>query len=136
MPETHNNYHLDSYIPDNMPTKEVDYLFDPIYFDLNKSVLRPESTRNLDKKADIMKKNPQMRLLISGNTCDLGNDNLNYDLGLKRAEAARNYLIRKGIGAERLEITTLSRFEPEMPNNNELNRTHNRRADFKPVFLK
>ena len=124
------------YYNSNYAEKDVDILFEPIYFDLNKSALRPESIRDLNKKAEVLKKHPEIRLLIFGNTCDLGNDTDNGKLGLERAEAAKAYLISKGIAAERLEATTLSRFDPELPNTSEANRLHNRRNDFRPVFPK
>jgi outer membrane protein OmpA-like peptidoglycan-associated protein len=73
-------------------------------------------------------------LIIFGNTCDLGNDPHNYKPGYRRAEAARDYLVKNGIDNERIQISTLSRFEPERPNVDEFNRTHNRRDDFKPIF--
>jgi peptidoglycan-associated lipoprotein len=122
--------------PAYIPEEDIDFLFGPIYFDLDKSTLRPESIIDLDKKVEILNKYPELRLVIYGNTCDLGNDPYNFKLGQRRAEAARNYLINKGIAPERLESSTLSRFQPEKPNTNEPNRSHNRRDDFKPIYKK
>jgi len=124
----------ESYLPDYIPEEEVDILFGPIYFDLDKAILKPQSIKDLDKKVEILKKYPEIKLVIFGNTCDLGTDPYNYKLGQRRAEAAKNYLISKGIPAERLESSTLSRFQPEAPNTNEPNRMHNRRDDFKPIY--
>ena len=137
-PENTDAYYddLDGYIPDDIPTDDLEYLFTPIYFDLDQAVLRPESIRDLDKKVEILKKYPEIKLVIFGNTCDLGNDSHNYDLGKRRAEAAWNYLVSKGIDPKRLEHSTLSRFQPEKPNSNEPNRKHNRRDDFRPVIPK
>jgi len=125
----------DEYI-DIMPKEDLDILYAPIYFDLDKATLKPESIKDLDKKVEILKKHPDIQLMILGNTCDLGNDPYNLKLGKRRAEAAKNYLISKGIAPERLDSTTLSSFQPERPNTNEPNRTQNRRDDFKPVYKK
>jgi len=122
--------------PAYIPKENIDFLFSPIYFDLDKAVLTSESLKNLDRKVEILNKYPEIRLVIYGKTCDLGKDTYNYKLGQKRAEAARNYLISKGIAPERLESSTLSKFQPERPNTNEYNRLHNRRDDFKPVYQK
>jgi peptidoglycan-associated lipoprotein len=122
--------------PAYIPQEEIDFLFAPIYFDFDKSTLKPESIKDLDKKVEILKKYPEMKLVIYGNTCDLGNDPYNIKLGQKRAETARNYLIGKGIPPERLESGTLSKYQPEKPNTDESNRTHNRRDDFRPVYQK
>jgi outer membrane protein OmpA-like peptidoglycan-associated protein len=79
----YNNYgkpddDYDSYLPDYIPKEEVDILFLPIYFDLDKAILRPESIVDLDKKVAILKKYPEIKLVIFGNTCDLGTDPHNY----------------------------------------------------------
>jgi len=132
-----NPVEYDYYYDDKEFTEnEIFILLEPIYFDLNKDVLKPESKTSLDKKIEVMTKHPDIKLVIFGNTCDIGKDSYNYILGERRAEAARKYLISKGIVSNRLIIRTLSRFEPEMPNTSEFNRTHNRRDDFRPLFPK
>jgi outer membrane protein OmpA-like peptidoglycan-associated protein len=131
--EPEKEQHLD-YYPDVYPEHEMFLLFDPVYFDLNKTNLKLESINNLNKKVDVLKKYPEIKLIIFGNTCDIGNDSYNFKLGYKRAEAARDYLVSKGISTERLQISTQAQFDPELPNINEVNRTHNRRDDFKPIF--
>ena len=109
-------------------------LFESIYFDLDKADLKPASIKVLNKKVEILNSHPEIKLAIYGNTCDLGNDSYNFKLGQKRADAARDYLIMKGIASERLNPTTQASFYPELPNTNETNRTHNRRADFKVMY--
>jgi len=126
----------EEFFPAYIPKENIDFLFSPIYFDLDKAVLTPESLKDLDRKVEILNKYPEIRLIIYGNTCDLGKDAYNYKLGQKRAEAARNYLISKGIDPERLESGNLSKYQPERPNTNEPNRMHNRRDDFKPIYKK
>jgi len=127
--------------PDKKPDyyyedEDIRWLFEPIYFDLDKSILKPESIENLDRKVDILNRYTDLRLLILGNTCDLGKDYYNFELGARRAEAAKKYLINKGIAPERLETSTHSKYVPELPNTSESNRMHNRRDDFRPLFPK
>jgi outer membrane protein OmpA-like peptidoglycan-associated protein len=139
IPDNFNKYpaylddHLD-YYPNVYPDDEMRLLFEPIYFDLDKSFLKNEAIEILNRKIQILNKYKDIRLIIFGNTCDLGNDPYNFKLGLRRAEAARDYLVKNGIDEGRIQISTLSRFEPERPNVDEFNRTHNRRDDFKPIF--
>jgi len=123
------------YYPGIYADADMNILFEPIYFDLDKSILTSESIKILNAKAAILNKYPEIKLLVYGNTCDLGKDDHNYKLGQRRAEAAKQYLIGKGIDPERFETSTLSKFNPELPNINEDNRRHNRRDDFKPLFL-
>jgi len=134
--EADENDDTEEYIPAHIPAEDIEILYGPIYFDLDKAILTPKSIIDLDKKVKILNKYPEMKLIIFGNTCDLGNDPYNYKLGQRRAEAARDYLISKGISADRLDSSTLSRFQPEAPNTNEPNRMHNRRDDFKPMYPK
>jgi len=131
-----NDDDFDEYFPDYIKKKDIDILFLPIYFDLDKATLRPESIQDLDKKAEVLKRYPEIKLIIFGNTCDLGNDPHNYKLGERRAQTAKDYLVSKGIDPERLDSSTLSRFQPEKPNTSEPNRQHNRRDDFKPIYPK
>jgi outer membrane protein OmpA-like peptidoglycan-associated protein len=123
--------------PDNYYSEEdLNIVFEPIYFDLNKSFLKPESQEILNRKIEILKRFPDLKLLILGNTCDIGKDYYNFELGARRAEAAKKYLIDNGIDANRLETSTHSKYTPELPNTSEANRTHNRRDDFRPLFPK
>ena len=120
--------------PPVMPYDELKDLFESIYFDLDKADLKPASIKVLNKKVEILNNHPEIKLAIYGNTCDLGNDSYNFKLGQKRADAARDYLITKGVAKERLDPTTQASFYPELPNTNEPNRMHNRRADFKVMY--
>ena len=123
------------YYPGIYANQEMEILFEPIYFDLDKATLKPESIKTLNAKVPILKEHLEIKLLVYGNTCDLGQDARNYSLGQQRADAAKQYLMSKGINPERFETSTLSKFNPELPNVNEYNRKHNRRCDFKPLFL-
>jgi outer membrane protein OmpA-like peptidoglycan-associated protein len=115
---------------------DLNILFDPIYFDLDRSFLKDESIINLNKKIDVLNKYPDLRLLILGNTCDIGKDYYNFELGARRADAAKKYLVDHGVSPDRLETSTHSKYLPELPNTSESNRTHNRRDDFRPLFPK
>jgi outer membrane protein OmpA-like peptidoglycan-associated protein len=115
---------------------DLNILFESIYFDLNKAVLKSESITILNDKIDVLNKYPNLRLVILGNTCDIGKDYYNYELGARRADAAKKYLTDHGIAPERIETTTHAKYLPELPNTSESNREHNRRDDFRPLFPK
>ena len=104
-----------------------------IFFDLNSVELRAASRIVLDRKISVMNRYPTMKIRIVGNTCDLGNEGINIPLGLRRAEAAKRYLIERGIAESRIAVTTSSDYTPMLPNVNEENRALNRRADFETV---
>lgn len=100
------------------------------YFTLNSAELRSSQHSLLDRKVELMKKYPEARIQVAGNTCDLGTAVLNGNLGLFRAKAVRDYMISKGISESRIVITTQSFNMPLVPNTSEENRSQNRRCDF------
>jgi len=103
-----------------------------IFFDLAKHDLKPEAIQTLDRKVSILRKYPDVKIVIDGNTCDLGGDRVNVPLGQRRADAARDYLVRSGIDASRITTNTKASSIPLLPNTNEGNRSQNRRDEFAP----
>ncbi len=114
----------------DLPKQVEDELEECIYFDLNKYDLRKESIEVLDRKVELMRKYPNASLSVIGHTCDLGNNPLNDKLAFNRAEAARYYLIRKGIKASRITTIAKGKDDPAVPNTTEKNRELNRMVEF------
>ncbi|HRI88933.1 MAG TPA: OmpA family protein [Candidatus Hydrogenedentes bacterium] len=99
--------------------------FGPIYFDFDKSHLRPESVEVCRQLVAYLQANPGAKVTIEGNCCDIGTVNYNKKLGERRAKSVKKFLIENGIDAKR--ITTISHGE-EKPKHSE--RPLNRRDDF------
>ena len=114
----------------DIPQDELDILTEPIYFDLNKYVLRPESIIILDKKVNILKKYPYAELTIYGHTCDLASETYNDKLGYNRAQAARYYIIKQGIRPSRITAISEGKRFPDTPNIDEKHRQMNRKDEF------
>ena len=77
-------------------------VFDKIFFDLDESVLRPESKEELDKVVAFMESHPGKKVLIEGHCCDLASDSYNMALGRRRAVSAKEYLVAHGVRADRM----------------------------------
>jgi outer membrane protein OmpA-like peptidoglycan-associated protein len=75
---------------------------EPIYFDLAKATIKPESEKELQKVADIMKKYPQLIIQVKAHTDSRGRDDFNYILSDKRANAVLVWLLKKGINRQRI----------------------------------
>lgn len=75
---------------------------DNIYYDYNKYAIREDAKRDLNRLADIMNKNPKMRIELSSHTDSRGTDSYNLRLSQRRAQAAMQYLLTKGIDKSRL----------------------------------
>lgn len=104
--------------------------FDKVYFDLDSDVIRSDAKSALDNIAAFLLANPGVTVTITGNTCDLGEEEYNQDLGNRRATAVRNYLIGKGVGEARLNTVSYGESRPDVPNTDETHRSQNRRAEF------
>jgi peptidoglycan-associated lipoprotein len=104
--------------------------FDKVYFDLDSSVLRTDAREALDEIAAFLLANPGVSVTITGNTCDLGEEDYNQSLAERRADAVRNYLIAKGVTEGRLSTVSYGESRPDTPNTDEEHRALNRRAEF------
>ncbi len=75
---------------------------DPIYFEYAKATITQESEKELDKIVFALEKFPAMVIRIESHTDSRGKDDYNLDLSDKRAKATRDYIIEKGIDANRI----------------------------------
>ena len=73
-----------------------------IHFDYSLWYLRRESRERLAKVIEIMKNNPGIVLEIGTHTDIRGNEEYNRDLSQKRADSAKEFLVKSGIGTERI----------------------------------
>ena len=79
---------------------------DRVYFALNRSTLSSDADATLDRQAAWLQRYPQAMVQIAGNCDDRGTEEFNIALGERRANAARDYLVAKGVSPSR--ITTIS----------------------------
>jgi peptidoglycan-associated lipoprotein len=101
-----------------------------INVDFDKSNIRAGDAAILDRKIAIMQANPMLSITITGHCDERGSDEYNLALGNRRALAAKEYMVNRGIGADR--ITTASRGEeqPMDPAHTEDAWAKNRRDEF------
>ncbi|WP_298360314.1 OmpA family protein [Runella sp.] len=117
------------------------FTLDNIYYDLDKFFIRPEAARELDKVVELMKKYPGMQIELRSFTDSRASDTYNLRLSERRARAAFDYLIRKGITPSRLEARGYG--ESELVNDcndgancEEAEHRLNRRTEFKILAVK
>jgi OmpA-OmpF porin, OOP family len=111
--------------------EKVNYAAQRIQFSFAKADLLPASNSVLDKVADILKENPELKLAIEGHTSNDGNLNTNMKLSQERANNVKAYFVSKGIDASRLSAKG---FGPTQPINNgksEAEKSQNRRVELK-----
>jgi outer membrane protein OmpA-like peptidoglycan-associated protein len=102
--------------------------FEDVYFDFDRYSLRPEATRVLDEAVTALRENATLRVEIEGHTCSIGTAEYNLALGDRRANAVRDYLISRGITADRLRSVSYGEERPKYDNSREETRRLNRRA--------
>ncbi|HEY2647903.1 MAG TPA: OmpA family protein [Puia sp.] len=101
-----------------------------INFDVDKSVIRPESMGTLNMIEQIMKDNPDIKFDIEGFTDNSGNPAHNLSLSQDRANAVKAQLISMGISATRLTAKGFGDTKPIADNNTPEGRANNRRVEF------
>ncbi len=88
----------------------------PIYFDLDKSDIRPGDARILKRNAEAILARAEAGLsadvIIEGHCCPLASEAYNIDLGMRRAEAAKAYLVELGVDPALLTTQTLGKTNP------------------------
>ncbi|HZI13395.1 MAG TPA: OmpA family protein [Myxococcus sp.] len=104
---------------------------DPIYFELDSATLRPEFRQTLEVLADELRKQPGMRVTVSGHTCELGTTEYNLALGQRRAAVVRDYLRRLGVEAGRMSITSYGEERPLDTSLTDSALARNRRAELR-----
>jgi outer membrane protein OmpA-like peptidoglycan-associated protein len=117
-------------IPLTALRKEMVLQLRNIQFDHNSSALTPSSYEELDKLVKLMQDNPSMQIELSAHTDDLGSEQYNLRLSQKRGEAAKKYLQRQGIEAQRIIAKGYGKNKPLVPNDSDENRAINRRVEF------
>lgn len=108
--------------------------FNNLEFATAKDIILDPSKPALDELAEVLMKKPLWKLEISGHTDNVGDDNANLVLSKKRAESLKNYLVSKGISADRMTTLYFGEAKPIAENNTPEGREKNRRVEMKIVF--
>ena len=104
---------------------------DKIYFAFDSNELSQESRAILQEKADLLKANPALSLLIEGHCDERGTEEYNLALGERRARAAYEILVLVGVESSRLQIISYGEEYPAVQGSNEAAWSKNRRDEFK-----
>lgn len=75
---------------------------DNIYYDVNKSNIRPDAALELDKLAQTLRDNPTVKIELSSHTDSRGSDAYNKRLSQQRAQSAVTYIVGEGIAKDRM----------------------------------
>ena len=114
-----------------VPGSEQDFVInvgDRIYFDLDSYEVNAEAGMRLSAQAAWLQRYPQITVRIEGNADERGTREYNLALGARRAESVRNYLISRGIPANRIDTISFGKERPIAEGSNESSWAQNRNA--------
>jgi peptidoglycan-associated lipoprotein len=115
---------------DATAASRVATMSDRIHFDYNVADIKSDDRGRLDTKAQLMKQFGALHIRITGHCDERGSDEYNIALGMRRANAAKDYLVQAGIDASRIEVASLGREQPIDPGHDESAWSKNRRDEF------
>ena len=101
-----------------------------IYFDFDRSNIRPDQADELRRNADMLRSRPRLTIRIEGHCDERGTTDYNIALGQRRAAAARAFLVEQGISPERIVVVSYGEERPADPGHDEAAWARNRRDEF------
>ena len=101
-----------------------------IHFDFDRAQIRSADAQILDVNADWLRNNAATLLLIEGHADERGTAEYNLALGERRARVARDYLVSRGIAADRISLVSFGEERPECTEHSEACWARNRRDEF------
>ena len=101
-----------------------------IFFDFDKAELKTASYPELNRVLDYLKRGTIEKILISGHTDSVGDENYNMRLSGRRAKAVMDYFLQNGISKDRLAYKAFGESQPKVSNDTPENRQKNRRVEF------
>lgn len=101
-----------------------------IHFDFDKYDLKPKAMMILDEKAAYLREHPEVRVLVEGHCDERGTNEYNLALGDRRANSAKTYLVKSGVGESRITTISYGEEQPLCMDHAESCWWTNRRAQF------
>ena len=111
--------------PQEILTSEVG---DRVFFDFDKSDLKPEARRTVERWAGFLKQYPNLTVTVEGHADERGTREYNLALGERRANSAKNFLVSLGIDARRVATISYGKERPAVVGSNEAAWSQNRRS--------
>lgn len=106
-----------------------------VFFDKDKSELKPQGEANLLEVLDFLNKNPTFQILLKGFTDADGSDEHNKALAVRRVQTVHKFLEQKGVNTAKMTTLALGKAQPIADNATEEGKKQNRRVDINVTFV-
>jgi outer membrane protein OmpA-like peptidoglycan-associated protein len=100
-----------------------------VLFDVNSAIIDSDGQGTLEDVAQVLGEYPKTAVVVQGHTDSTGSEEHNQELSERRATSVRNYLIGRGVDADRLAAIGYGEGFPVASNDSESGRSRNRRVD-------
>ena len=114
--------------PNYVRCTDVD--FAPVYFGFDASNLKDGELAKIEAVAKHLQEKPNRVVMVEGNCDERGSNEYNLTLGELRAGSVRDYLLRLGIAAERVQTKSYGEEKPAVAGSGESAWSKNRRGEF------
>jgi len=85
---------------------------DRVYFALNSYAINGDSAKVLNEQAKFLRSNSDVKVLVEGRCDERGTREYNLALGERRATAVKNYLVKRGVSADRIKTISYGKERP------------------------
>ncbi|MDD4181101.1 MAG: OmpA family protein [Victivallaceae bacterium] len=109
--------------------------FEPIYFEFDRSDLRPSELDKLNKVAEFIRSRPELGIIVEGHCDDRGSEEYNRALGERRAISLRNQLVKLGVPDDNMKTVSFGEDRPAVPGTSAEARAKNRRGETIPAKM-
>ena len=106
-------------------------ILDDVLFDFDKSTIKPEAAKILDRLVAFMNENKDKKVNLSGHTDSIGTAAYNQKLSERRANSVKAYIVKKGVDASRISAQGFGETKPIADNKTREGRAKNRRVEIK-----
>lgn len=116
--------------PEKREFERKNFVFEPVYFDYDKTEIRPEYIDFLKRMVRVVDGHSDLRIKVTGHTDADGSEEYNIELSKKRAQALIDFFVANGLKKDRIEIDFKGEKSPVDSNETQEGKQHNRRVDF------